>query len=548
LSARWRSPPEYQASLNRIRNVSNSEDEVAFAASLANKVTGAYPYMTRSATMKDYVELRSLSTSDKPGEAINRGAQERNLMLLARTRTALASSGYSLDDGETKALAQAIEGSGRAMDPNAQFKMFESYVRAKQVFGNAIQAHMIRDYVQSAKSSNFSLADGSFFETVFARLAQGNASRLGNEYAQTQNTLVGGHMTKAGAQWLVKTGLIQQNQIRKGGGGKFFIAGKVKDQDLLSTFPELWAMKDLLPGIEKTGATSHDKVEARMKMMREQELKANPNAKIDDRALEERALHGLVADYLSKSGFRTTVTDNLAHLIANSILTQRDVLQMRGSKGLNAAETIGKNPVASFQELTNSVTALVETAGSPAAAAAGETMHKMAGWIADLSSSIADWQEKHPEATKTMGKEAADLAMGNIPGLGLLFQGKAAWDYFTRAPANPASAGPPGSLLPGGASPETLRLLAEHDAEGRSYGSGLNLTGDAWPRGPGYMPTPGGGFGTGLPNGDLDLGPKIRGALEGLKATVVDPIKVDPVELKGAADVRISVSVDGDVA
>jgi hypothetical protein len=90
-----------------------------------------------------------------------------------------------------------------------------------------------------------------------ARLAQGNASRLGNEFAQTMNTIVGGHMTKAGAEWLVKTGMIQPNQIRKGGGGKFYIAGKIKDQDLLSTFPELvGACRILLPGIEPPGRSA----------------------------------------------------------------------------------------------------------------------------------------------------------------------------------------------------------------------------------------------------------------------------------------------------
>src|SRR5262249_23936071 len=148
-----------------------------------------------------------------------------------------------------------------------------------------------------------------------------------------------------------KTGMIGADQIRNGEGGKFYIAGKIKDQDLLSTDVTSWAQQVLYPGIQKAGGLDSHAIEDRVKMLREQELRANPNAQIDAHALEERAIHGLVADLVSKSGFRTTVTDNLTHAIANAFQTQKDVEQMKNARGLGAAETLGKNPVASWQEL-----------------------------------------------------------------------------------------------------------------------------------------------------------------------------------------------------
>lgn len=398
---------EREAALNRVRNVANSEDEVRLARDLGQRASGAYPYTTATQAIEDYVELRSLAVSNKPGEAINREAIERNVMLMARARAALASSGYKLEAGEAKSLAQAIEGSGRAMDPRAQGNMLEAFVRAKQVFGNAIQASSVRDFVANAKSSNFSLSDAAFFNTVMARLAQGNASRLGNEFAQTMNTIVGGHMTKQGAEWLATTGMIDRRQIRKGGGGKFYIAGKIKNQDLLSANPDIWALTELLPGIQKTGVLSDKALHARMNVLRAQELKANPKAQIDDHALEERALHGLIADYISKSGFRTTVTDNLAHAIANAFLTQKDVEQMKAAKGLGAADTIGQNPWASFVELTNSMSSFIGTLGSPAAQEAGQVMHRMAGGVAALTGSLSEWQKKNPELATGAGAAAA---------------------------------------------------------------------------------------------------------------------------------------------
>jgi hypothetical protein len=394
---------EIEAARNRIRNVANNEQEVALASQLAAEASGKYPLTSQAASLHDYGELRSLAVSKDPGKAIDTDRMRKNVLLMAQARAALASSNYDLDEGEAKALAQAIEGSGRAMDPNAQMKIMDAFVRGKQVFGNALQATDLRDFVQNAKSSNFSTSDESFFNTIVARLAQGNSSRLGNEFAQTMNTLVGGHMTKQGANWLADVGMINKNQIKKGGGGKFYITGGVKEADLLSTDQTAWAQTVLMPGLQKAGYLDHHLVQKRVDVLR----KSSPNA--DPGTLEERAIHGLVADALSKSGFRSTVTDNLAHAIANQFQTDKDVEQLKAAKGLGAANTVGQNPIAAMNELTTSLSNFGAVLTNPVMKDAAGIMHDMAGGISDMTASLRGWQKDHPTASKVAGTAAPGL-------------------------------------------------------------------------------------------------------------------------------------------
>lgn len=619
-----KSGADFEAALNRVRNVSGGEKEVALARDISARASAAHPYTTRARSVEDYIELRSLAVSNKPGEAINREAIDRNVMLMARSRAALASSGYPMEAGDAKALAQAIEGSGRTLDPRGQEKMLDAYVRAKQVFGNAMQAHMVRDFVQTAKSANFSASDDSFFFTTMARLAQGNASRLGNEFNQTLQTLVGGHMTKAGAEWLARVGMIGPNQIRKGGGGKFYIAGKIKEQGLLSTDQTAWAQQVLLPGIERTGALKEAAIHARAQMLRSQELRSNPNAKIDDRTLEERALHGLISDYVSKSGFRTTVTDNLVHSIANMYQTKKDVTQMRATTGLAAADTIGNNPQEAFDELKNSISSFLSTAASPTAKRAGQRMHGLAGGIANYTAALDEWQKNHPDAASGVTTYGAGAVGGAALGVGA---------YLAKSwlAAGPALTGAAGALTTSAAelSAAALELSGGKSALGNAAktaaaaaggaglgGAGLGvaagvgtvaLIGAAgawaawqqwrtlrknwdrqdfsidplsmtpvlgaeaaaaphravkdeiygapsfWERlGSAYLgeEPPQQRFKTGLPApsggdfdvrgaGHADLGIRIRAALDGLKATIDGPVKVDPVKLEGAVAITV---------
>lgn len=386
-----------EAMRNRIRAVSNSESEVAAASQIARGASGRYPLSQQSQSLSDYVELRSLAASSAPGQPIDMQKMQRNVELMAKFRTAMAASGYDVSDDDAKALAQAIEGSGRAADPNAQEKMLDAYVRAKQVFGNAISATSIRDYVMNAKASNFSTSDPAFFYTTMARLAQGNPSRLGNEFSQTMSTLIGGRMTKQGAEWLANIGMISPDQIRKGGGGKFFIQGGIREQDLLSTDQTAWAQQVLLPGLKNAGVLDEGRIHGRMDLLR----KSSPG--VDETTLEERAIHGLIADELSKSGFRSTVTDNLIHAIANEFLTSKDVEQMKGAMGLGAADTVSRNPVAAFDEMVNSLSNFGAVLTNPAMKDAAAIMHNIAGSIAEFSASLSEWQKNNPKAAEALG-------------------------------------------------------------------------------------------------------------------------------------------------
>jgi hypothetical protein len=50
--------------------------------------------------------------------------------------------------------------------------MFDSYIRAKQVFGSAIDSSKIRDYVQNAKGANFGIGEEQFFWQNIVRMTE----------------------------------------------------------------------------------------------------------------------------------------------------------------------------------------------------------------------------------------------------------------------------------------------------------------------------------------------------------------------------------------
>lgn len=463
-----------EAAINRIRNVSNDESEVEKAKEIASDVSRAYPYTTQEAALHDYVETRSIASTGDRNNPINFETMKRNQMTIARARSALASSGEDLSDEDVRSLMTALEGSGRAMDPNGLQNLMTAYVRGKQTFGTAISADKVRDLVANSKSSNFSISDPAFFENGMARLAQGNASRLGNEMSQTLSTLVGGHMTKQGAMWLVDRGLITEDQIVKGGGGKFSIKGSVKSQDLLSTDPTAWAQQVLLPSLQNSGVLNEDAIKQRMSVLRKGDPKGDPHT------LEERAIHSLISDSLAKSGFRATVTDNLVHAIGNEVMIKRNVEQMKAAKGLDAADTLGQNPVAAFQEFMNSVSSFAGVLTGPAMQSAGQTLHSLADGISYFTSKLETWQKAHPTQSKVLGEGV----LGGTAAAGTwtvweLYKkwfgggkGSAAEDVLKNVEdvAPGAASGMGGSLLKGAGKGLLLGIIEQLAEEGIKYG------------------------------------------------------------------------------
>ncbi len=386
---------ERASAVNRLRNVGASPAEMMAAQAAAAEVSQRFPMVSQEDALNAWLETRSINGADNGG--VDLAKARKSAILLAQAKTALASSGEDLSEEDIKNLAAVQEGSGRGSDPNGQRDVLDAYIRGKQVFGPLVSSEALKTFVANAKSANFSMSGPAFLRTAIARLSQGNAARLGNETAQTMSSLVGGHMTKQGMEWLVKHGLLGPEQVKKGGGGKYFIEGGVKDADLLSADPTLWAQKVLMPGIQNSGELSDDAIKRRKELLRA----GSPGA--DEHTLEEKAIHAIVADSLQKTGLRSTVTDNLAHSIGNEIIIRRQVEQLNAAKGLDAAGTVGGNPLAAWQELTASLSNLGAVVTGPAVAAAGPVLHDIAGGIASVANAVQEWQRNHPDLAKPLG-------------------------------------------------------------------------------------------------------------------------------------------------
>jgi hypothetical protein len=404
----------------RIRELSrNNPAEARLADDLAAEIAAKYPSVTTGKALDNYIELRANSVG--ANGLVDPAVARRNAFAAARAQNAALALGFDMTPEDMQNLLKGVESSGRANDPKAVEKITDAYLRAKQVFGTAIASSMLRDYVANAKSANFSIGDDQFYRANFVRMSEGNASRLGNEVNQTLATLAGGNMKKAAGEWLVELGLAKASDMEKTGGGNVRFKHGVKDHDLLETNQGRWAATTLKEAMERHGVLADDKVAARMKMLREQELKSNPNAQIDERFLRERAEEGLISAHLARAGFRTTVSDNLAHFIGNERLIERDSHAMDNASGLEAGERIGQNPVASFKELTASLANFATVVGGPAMRDVGGILDSASKSIASFSKTLSDWQKDNP----LLGKAASwgALGAGGAGGLALLYGG-----------------------------------------------------------------------------------------------------------------------------
>src|SRR6202453_1086780 len=409
----------------RVREVSGGDKtESSFAEQLAAEVAAKYPAITQEKALDTYLELRG-NAANQNG-TINQETARRNLMTVSQAQTAAVAIGTEITPEDAQNLLKAVEGSGRAGDPTAVGKMFDSYIRAKQVFGSAIDSEKVRDYVQNAKGANFGIGEDQFFWQNIVRMTEGNASRLGNETAQTLQTLVGGHATKQTAKWLVDMGLA--TGFTPQGGGAATIHG-LKGSDTLQVNKMDWVNQVLLPALQKHGVLSEENIKNREALLR----KDNPQ--IDERTARERAEAGLISSAVAQSGMRTTVTDNLAHAIANELLISRDVEQMKGSSGLSAAADVGKNPIAAMKGFTGSIENFAAVVGGPLMGPAAKALDSLAHSIEDFTSRVQKVKGFWPSADEQKTYHAFS---GPSPDAAI------AALYTDRRPLSPGGPGPSG--------------------------------------------------------------------------------------------------------
>ena len=198
-----------------------------------------------------------------------------------------------------------------------------------------------------------------------------------------------------------------QKDLRRRAGATATINGLV-GSDVLQVNQLDWAVRDLLPALQKHGVLSEANIKKREALLR----KDNPN--IDERTLRERAEAGLISAAIARSGMRTTVTDNFAHAIANELLIGRDVAQMKGAAGSAAlAASIGQNPAAAMTEITNSLSNFAAVMVDPIMPRAAAALHSLSQAIGAAQKQYTDFAKAHPDvAAATTATGGAAVAAG----------------------------------------------------------------------------------------------------------------------------------------
>ncbi len=396
----------------RIRELSRSNPaEARDADAVAAEIAAKYPSITVGKALDNYLELRANAVN--ASGVVDPVVARRNAFAAAKAQNSALAIGAEMTPEDMQNLLKGVEGSGRADDPRAVDKITDAYLKAKQVFGTAIASSMVRDYVANAKSANFSVGEDQFYLQNMVRMSEGNASRLGNEVNQTLSTLVGGSMKKAAGKWLIEHGLASASDMENTGGGNVRFRRGIKDSDVLQVNQGKWAAGTLKASIEAGDALSEKNVSARMALLR----KENPEE--DDRFLRHRAEEGLIAAEIAKTGWRPTVTDNLAHLIGNERLIERDVAALKAASGAEAGERIKENAIAAFKEFTASLDNFATVVGSPAMQMAGPILDRAAHSIADFTKGVGDWAKANPALAK--GASVTAIGVGLVGGGALTY-------------------------------------------------------------------------------------------------------------------------------
>lgn len=370
----------------------------------ARKISNEFPSTTYSEALKDYQEGRSIAvTGDPKNPTVDQERLAANMRVVALARANLAAAGEPFTASDARHLFKAVELSGNAGDPDAVRKMFEAFVKTKKLAPSSISAEAVETYASNAKASNFSRSDPAFYDTAMIRITQSNAARLGNSEDQTLKSLFGGRMTKQSAQYAARLGLLKQEQIVDGKGGKFYIKGNIAGSEVLSSDATAWANNFLVPAMAKSGDISEERIAERVKTLRDAELRANPNAKPNQHVLEEKATHALVADSLAKSGLRGTVGDYLAHAIGNSVLIARDIglrNQMPGLEEGAAFEVEGV--VSGLKRLEGALETFASVATSPAMGDASDALARLTKWVSSVAEDWRKFSEESPATAKAL--------------------------------------------------------------------------------------------------------------------------------------------------
>jgi hypothetical protein len=382
--------------------------EPPFAEQLSADTAAKYPNLTQAEVLRIYTDLRNNAV--QRNGMVDKDKMKNLLSETAKAKTAALALGIDFTPQDAQNLLKSVEAAGMANDPNAVRKMFDAYLRLKQVSGNAIDTEKVLTSVQNAKSVNFTAGDEQFFWQNLVRATEGNAARLGNEEAQTLLSIAGGHVTKGTARWLEQMGLISGYT---GTGGPAAVISGLKGKDLLQVDQMAWANGPLLDALKAHGVLDEEKVQARMALVK----KESPD--LDDRTLRERAEHGLIAGALQDAGWRATVADNLAHLIGNELLIQRDIAAGKNARGSEAAQDIAQSPAGAWAEFTQSVANFAAVLGAPSMKPALAALDALAHEISSLVATLATFQAQHPAAAKatSIGAIGATAVGGGALGL-----------------------------------------------------------------------------------------------------------------------------------
>ncbi|MDR3373203.1 MAG: hypothetical protein P4L98_05675 [Ancalomicrobiaceae bacterium] len=439
-----------------------TDTEMKAADETARRIAAKTPGVAQSEIYEAWHETRTQALEKDGTVDVDKLARMAEVNAQAK-RAALASN-FEMGPNDFKNLGKALDLSGRQDDPNAYKNILESYVKSKQVHGSFIKSEDYLQAITNAKSSGLAIDDNFFYNVLPQRMAEQNASRLGNEISQTSASMIGGRITKSAAMWMQQNGMVDKGAFVADGSDKGHLKATkgLIDAELLASDQQAWVEKHILGPGGILGLDARRRDGDPNKILDAHKLKAQSDRMVGEynkehgldakdetyRVIaEQKARDIAISNWVNKSGFRGTVVDNLVHMAEQAEYIEKQIEATKRAPGLKAGEDLSKNPAAAMEEFKGSLQSLMQTLGSPAMGVAGKALDALAKGITDVTAYL----EKNPLLQKlASGTLFTAGAAGGAVALNGLYQLVAAGPALTAAAAELTTAATTLKGVPGG--------------------------------------------------------------------------------------------------
>lgn len=348
-----------------------SDADVARLQATAVEMSAKY----RSVGAADIMRMLRLGAPNFGGLA---GAEAMAPTLVPTISALQQAKGVAMGDDDLEKLIKGIDVLGRSMDPDATKRILSGLVQAAQVDPAAVTGEGFLQFAKYSRGAGKALSPEALVRLFPFFANQIGGMQAGTQVASAMQNFLVGRGTKSSQAYQMRLGLKSKD-------------GRLVDERLYSTDPDIWVQKYVVPALQREGILPKDMSGGVPESERGPLIKA-----------------------LSDMASNRQGTDLIAAFIADYAQIQKIQQANQQAVGLTGAEDLsGKDPFMAFAAVMAQLNNFAAIAGGPLMEPLARGLNAIAGGIASLSASVATFLAQNPSlAPWAAGAGGAAVAGG----------------------------------------------------------------------------------------------------------------------------------------